>query len=246
MTRLAISSWDQWVQTGAQTNLVTIQNVVTKMLTLAVVLLMSPTGSFQKYEVEFDVSSIGASGQSREVGTSRWTSMIGERGRRNITWTYESLDKSSSWRRDFSYDSDGSINYQSYEVGFGDLKTRWFLSRGKEGWELTGRPAESGPKPSVRFHDESVFWFRTKRVKPGAKVSLAFVDEVTFGVRRGTAEYRRDEQLSLGGRTVPTHLIEKKFADGSEVHYVDDLGTPIRIDMVFPSSGLNLVFLASK
>lgn len=172
--------------------------------------------------------------------------MIGEAGSRTVTWTYVSLDKASSWRRDFSYDAQGVLTYQSHEVGFGDLKARWFLSRNKQGWELTGRPPEMCPKPNVRFHDESVFWFRTKQVKPGAKCSLAFVDEVTFGLRRGSADYRRDQAIDVGGRSVLTHLIEKKFADGSEIHYVDDTGAPARIDLVFPSSGVNLVFLAEK
>lgn len=172
--------------------------------------------------------------------------MIGERGQRHVTWAYEALDKSATWRRDWTFDADGALQYQSHEVGFGDLKTRWFLSRTKNGWELTGRPPESCPKPNVRFHDETVFWFRTKRVKPGVRCGLALLDEVTFGVRRGTAEYRRDQDLNVGSEAVRTHLVEKKFSDGSEVHYLDRDGAPIRIDLVYPSSGVNLVFSANR
>lgn len=214
------------------------------MLVVTTIFIASATGALQRHNIEFSVASIDSSGQGREVGASTWTSFIGERGQRHITWIYASVDKSSSWRRDWTYDADGTLTYQSHEVAFGDLKTRWFLSRSKQGWELTGRPPEHCPKPNVRFHDETVFWFRTKQVKPGVRCNLALLDESTFKLRSGTAEYRREQIIPLGNRSVKTKLLEKKFADGTEVHYIDESGAPVRIDLVFPSSGVNLVFSA--
>jgi hypothetical protein len=210
---------------------------------LAALILPLALGQIQKYEITFDVESVNGSAAPVATGTSTYSSFLGAEGERGITWTYKSSLSDTGWRRQWTYDTKGFLTYQSYEVSFGDAKSRWTLSKDEAGaWSLTGIPLEKPVSKSMRIQDESVFWFKLKQVKPGAQARISKLDTGNFTAVEGRARFSRIEEMKVGDKVYKVNVVERIFPEESEVWYYLDNGTPLRIDQVYARAGTNLIF----
>lgn len=201
------------------------------------------SAQIQRVETAFDVYSIQPGSSPKRIGESRLASSMSLKRGRNIVWSYLAHESKSGWRKEWTYDSTAQLTFQSYEVSFGDLRSRWNLSREEGRWSLTGSKSIELPKKMSSVADASSLWFVEKKVAPGASVRIAAIDSGTFEVRKGMAKYLRDEEWKVEVRPFAVRVYEKRFDDETQVWYCGDGGEVWRIDLVFPNSSANLVFI---